>query len=105
MNELVRVIDGKIDVNRDALTFLKEFYKSKARADIMEKEIRAGLLNAMEEVGLKKFMTDGISAIVKEPYTKTTVDSKKLKTEYPDIYEECSKVSQVSSSITLSFEE
>jgi predicted phage-related endonuclease len=36
--------------------------------------------------------------------TRTTLDSKKLKEELPDIYDEYSKISNVSSSISISVE-
>lgn len=105
MNELVSIENGNIVVPTEVVEQIKEFQKVKAKMDIMEKELKEGLKSAMELVGMKKFIINGLCASIKEPYTKTTVDSKKLKTDYPDIYEECSKVSEVSSSITLTFEE
>ena len=47
------------------------------------------------------YITNGLSATLKESYSKTTLDSKRLKEELPEIYEEYSKTSDVASSITL----
>lgn len=105
MNELVKVENNQVVVAEEVIEQIKEFEKQKAKMDIMEKELKAELKNAMELVGMKKFIVNGLCASIKEPYSKTTVDSKKLKSEYPEVYEDCAKVSEVSSSITLSFEE
>jgi len=72
---------------------------------MMEKELKAGLKEAMEQKGIKKFIINGLCANIKEATSRTAIDSKRLKEECPDIYEEYSKTTSVASSITLTFEE
>ena len=64
-------------------------------------EIREKLKLAMEEKGITGYDNDYLSITYVAPYTKTTVDSKLLKEKYEDIYNECSKTSEVKSSIRI----
>lgn len=64
-------------------------------------EIREKLKLAMEEKGITGYDNDYLSIAYVAPYTKTTVDSKLLKEKYEDIYNECSKTSEVKSSIRI----
>jgi len=104
-NELVKVENNQIIVATEVIEQIKEFQKAKAKMDIMEKELKSNLKDAMEKVGLKKFIVNGLCASIKDSSTRTTIDSKRLKDECTDIYEAYSKTTQVSSSISLSFEE
>ncbi len=105
MNELVKIENNQILIPNEVIENLKEFQKAKAKMDIMEKELKEGLKSAMEKVGLKKFIVNGLCASIKDATTRTTVDSKRLREECPDIFEAYSKTTPVSSSITLTFEE
>ena len=64
-------------------------------------EIKEQIKTSMEENDIKKFENDYISITYVAPTTRTTVDSKLLKEKYEDIYKECSKVSDVKSSIRI----
>ena len=64
-------------------------------------EIKEQIKTSMEENDVKKFENDYISITYVAPTTRTTVDSKLLKEKYEDIYKECSKVSDVKSSIRI----
>ena len=55
----------------------------------------------MEENGVKNYENDYISLTYVAPTTRRTVDSKLLKEKYVEIYEECSKISDVKSSIRI----
>lgn len=105
MNELVKIENNEIIVKKGAIEQLKNFYELKAKMDIMEKELKQGLKEVMEEKGVKKFIVNGLCASIKDSTTRTTIDSKKLKEECPDIYKEYSKTTNVASSITLTFSE
>ena len=101
MNELVKVENGKIEVAKEVVEQIKNFQKMKIEMDLKEKELKKNLKEAMETCGIKKWVTDGLCATITEGTTRTTLDSKRLKEELPDIYEEYSKTSNVSSSIKL----
>ena len=105
MNELVKIENNQIIVEKSTIKKLKEFYEMKATMDILEKELRSSLKNAMEQKGIKKFIIDGLCATIKDSSVRTTIDSKKLKEECPDIYKEYSKTTNVASSISLTFSE
>lgn len=56
------------------------------------------------ERGIKSIKGDGLSIIVKDEYTSSRVDSKKLQNAHPDIYNECLKTITNKPSITLKLE-
>lgn len=105
MNEMVKIENNEIVVAEEVIEQIKDFEKAKARVDIMEKELKASLKNAMEIKGIKKFIINGLCATIKEATSRTTIDSKRLKEECPDIYTEYSKTTPVASSITLTFDD
>lgn len=105
MNEMVVIKNNEIIVDATVIEKIKDFKKAKAQMDLVEKELNKSLKEAMEKVGLKKFIVNGLCATIKDGTTRTTVDSNRLKEEAPDIYEEYSKTTPVASSITLTFEE
>lgn len=104
-NEIVKIENNEIIVANEVIEQIIDFQKAKAKMDIMEKELKSSLKEAMEKVGLKKFIVNGLCATIKESTSRTTVDSKRLKEECPDIFEEYSKTTPVASSITLTFED
>jgi predicted phage-related endonuclease len=64
-------------------------------------EIKEQIKISMEQNEVKKYENDYISITYVAPTTRTTVDSKLLKEKYEDIYKECSKISNVKSSIRI----
>lgn len=105
MNEIVKIENNEIIVATEVIEQIKEFQKAKAKMDMMEKELKASLKSAMEQKGIKKFIINGLCANIKDATSRTSIDSKRLKEECPDIYKEYSKTTPVASSITLTFEE
>ncbi len=101
MNEIVKVQNGEITVAEELVKKIVEFNKAKQEMEYQEKLLKDGLMNAMNEVGIKKFIIKGLSATIKDGTVRTTIDSKRLKEECPDIYEAYSKTSEVKPSITL----
>lgn len=86
----------------EVIKVITDINLQKKKLDEQEKLMRKKLLEAMETHGIKKFENEYISFTYVAPTTKTTVDSTKLKKKYPDIAEECSKVSNVSASVRIS---
>lgn len=64
-------------------------------------EIKEQIKNAMEENEIKKYENDYISITYVAPTTRATIDSKLLKEKYENVYKECSKISDVKSSIRI----
>jgi predicted phage-related endonuclease len=105
MEELVKIENGEITVAEEIVNQIIEFNKAKKEIEYQEKLLKEGLMNAMNEVGIKKFIINGLSATIKDGTTRTTIDSKRLKAECPEIYQAYSKTSDVKSSITLTVSE
>ena len=105
MEELVKIENGEITVAEELVNKIIEFNKTKKEMEYQEKLLKDGLMEAMNNLGIKKFIINGLSATIKDGSTRTTIDSKRLKEECPDIYEAYSKTSEVKSSITLSVAE
>ena len=104
-NEIVKVENNEIIVAQEMVNKIIEFNKVKKEMEYQEKLLKDGLMEAMNSVGLKKFFINGLSAVIKDGTTRTTIDSKRLKEECPDIYEAYSKTSEVKPSLTLTVEE
>ena len=103
MNELVKVENGNITIVPEELQRLKQYQEIKLKAEMLEKEIKQQLLIAMENNGIKKWNNDVFNAIYVAETQRTSIDTKRLKEELPDIAEEYSKTSNVKSSVRVSF--
>lgn len=101
MNEVVKIENDKIVVNSEIVSELKGYLKWKEDMDLKEKEFKQALKDKMETLGIEKFCIEGLSAVIRKGTTRTSIDSKRLKEELPDIYEEYSKTTDVNSSIVL----
>lgn len=73
----------------------------KKKIEDQEKEMRAKLLHAMEQYGVKSFETPEVKFVYIAPTTRTTIDSAKLKKEMPDVAAKYSKTSNVSASVKI----
>ena len=105
MNEIVKIEEGKVVVAEEIVNKIIEFNKLKKEMEYQEKLLKDGLMEAMNQVGITKFIVNGLSASIKSGSTRTTIDSKRLKEECPDIYEAYSKETEVKASITLTIAE
>lgn len=101
MTELVKVENGEIVVEPEIVTQIREFEKMKAEMDLKEKELKQALKENMEKYNITTWIADGLCAKYKSATTRKSIDTKRLKEELPDIYEEYLKESNVSSSISL----
>lgn len=73
----------------------------KKKLEEEEKQFKEKLQKAMEDYGIKKFESDVLNITYVAATTSTTIDSPKLKKKYPDIAEECSKVSNKSAYVKV----
>lgn len=103
-NKLVIVKNNEIVVDSDFIERYRNFKKVQLEMDLIEKDFKVQLKSAMEQVGKDKLILDGFSAKIKAGYTTKRFDSTRFKKECPEIYEEYSKDSSVSSSITIDVE-
>lgn len=85
----------------DVLKAITDITVQKKKLDEQEKVMKQKLQEAMETYGVKSFETPEIKFMYVAPTTRTTIDSKKLKADYPDIAEAYSKTSNVSASVRI----
>lgn len=91
--------------NDKAMTIMRniaELDKQKKALEKQDKEVRNALKKTMDEFGIKSFENDILKVTFVEETTRTSIDSAKLKKDYPDIAEKYSKTSKVSASVRIS---
>lgn len=103
--DLVKVEKGQIVVAEELVSKIVSFQKEALKMKMIEDDLKSKIKTAMEENGIdKSFEIGELKVSYRKASTRTTIDSKKLKEDLPDIYEEYSKTSNVSSSISISVE-
>ena len=98
--ELVLADDLKTQVElvEIVLAECEEKYKTaKANAE----KLREQLLQEMERQGIKSYETENIKVTYVAPIDRLSVDSKKLKNEFPQAYTACQKLTQVKASVRI----
>lgn len=83
--QLQNTVDLELLQANDVIKQLKERSES----------VKQDLLNAMTKYDIKSLETERFKITRVNETTKKTIDSKKLKEEYPDVYEKYSKESTV----------
>ena len=101
MKKLVIVRNGKITISEQFITEWVAFQKEAKEMEEKTKEIKEALKNAMEKYNVSKYENEFIKVTYKSASTRITVDSKKLKEDLPGIYEEYSKIINVSSYVNI----
>lgn len=94
------------EFNKDsnAIAIMKQISvinKQKKELEDQEKKVRQALEETMEQYGVKSFDNDILKVTYVAPTTKTTLDSKALKKDLPDVYEKYSKTSNVKASVRI----
>lgn len=79
--------------------------KQKKVAEANAKELRSILLREMKRQGIEKWSTDRFTVSYVCGYERNTVDTAKLKKQYPMVYSDCQKISKVSESIKITEKE
>lgn len=85
----------------DVLKSITDIVVQKKKLEEQEKLMKKKLLQAMEEHGVKSFENTKVKFMYVAPTKRTTIDSKKLKADHPDIAEAYSKTSNVSASVRI----
>ena len=85
----------------DVLKSITDIVVQKKKLEEQEKLMKKKLLQAMEQHGVKSFENAKVKFMYVAPTTRTTIDSKKLKADHPDIAEAYSKTSNVSASVRI----
>lgn len=101
MYELISIDNNSVVLNEKTSLKIAMILKEEIEIKIFKEKLKKELLMAFEETGKKTYEDNNIRIICKKGSIKTTVDSKRLKSERPDIYSEFSKTSESSPSISM----
>ena len=99
--ELVKVENGSIVLAQEVEDTLRAFQVEKAKKEMLEKQLKNALLNAMEENGIKSFKNENVTITYKEATTRKTVDTQALKEQ--GLYDSFVKESPVKSSVVITW--
>lgn len=106
-NETSLVSIAKDLMPKDFVKKYKQMKKLEAEIKEAEDKFKENLIQMFESIPALETNTvalDGLKFTYVSPSTRTSVDSKKLKEEYPEIYTKVTKTSNVKSSIRTSIE-
>lgn len=93
-----------LTMKKDAAAVIKaiaDLTIQKKKLEEKEKEMRAQLVKAMEQYGVKKFESDSVTFTYTAPTVRNSIDSVKLKKELPDVAAKYMKTSNVSASVKI----
>ncbi len=93
-----------ISMKKDAAAVIKaiaDLTIQKKKIEEQEKEMRAQLIKAMEQYGVKKFESGSVTFTYVAPTVRNSIDSVKLKKEQPDVAAKYTKTSNVSASVKI----
>lgn len=101
MNELVKLENGKYGLVKDAVDTITTIENEIKKLKEMQDNYKEQLLKVMEENDILKIEIPELTITRKAPTTRETLDSKALKEDMPEIYDEYVKISNVKGSITI----
>ena len=104
--ELVKYIENtnEIIINEDFIENYKRFQKLKLEMDLKEKEFKEELKEIMEMTGKMNIIVDGFSATYRKGGKRSTIDTKALKNDMPEIIAPYIKETETSPSVVIKFE-
>lgn len=100
--KLPTAIDGQLPAN--LVQAEREIARLELDIKVMterSKELRAGLLELMQANGVKKWEGELITFTRKDGSVRTTLDTAKVKSQYPDVFAACCKESKTSESLMI----
>ena len=104
--ELVKILENtnEIVISENFINDYKEFQKIKLAMELKEKEFKEELKEAMELTGKTEILLNGFSASYRKGSIRTTIDTKRLKAEQPEIAKQYEKTSEASASVVIKCE-
>lgn len=84
---------------------IKTIEDQKKAAEEQAKELRAALMQAMNENGLTTFENERIRLTIKQPYERSSLDNTRLKNDFPQLVEQYTKKTMVKASLVITLKE
>ena len=97
INDKEQLEMAMLDAEKYLIEKEAEYKKAKENAE----SLRDRMLNLMQEQGIKSFESERLKITLVESSERTTIDSTKLKAEYPEIYAKCTKTSITKASVRI----
>ena len=86
---------------KDAEDMIISIENSVKELEAKKDELKSRLYELMVKHNVKKWQSDRLQLVRKLDSTRETLDSTKVKKLYPDVFQECKKVSAVKGSLTI----
>lgn len=83
--------ENQLEIQHKAVAIIKKCEQQMKKAQLELDLVKDELIKAMKENGLQSYKDDEITISIVSSSVKKTVDTKKLKKDFPEIYEKCSK--------------
>ena len=100
-DELITVTGDGAILNPETAGKIADFERVAKEVKKKEDELKKAILAEMESKGIIKLDTDDLTISYVESFTKEALDSKALRDELPDIYDNYVKITPVKSSIRI----
>ena len=101
MTEIIRTADNTLVLTEEVKAQIKSILAKKKEIEKAEKEMKESILKAMEDNGVIKYEADDMLITYVQGTYKEQLDSKKLKAEQEELYNEYTKFVKVSPSVRI----
>ena len=101
MNELIKIKNGTSLLDAEVSNKIAEFERQLKLIKEAEDALKEAIKAEMEARGILQVEADGMTISYVAPTSRETFDSKKFKTDNPDVYDEYVKLTPVKSSIRI----
>ena len=101
MNDLVKLENGKYGLVNDAVVTITTIENEIKRLKEIQDNYKQVLLEKMEEIDVKEIDIPELKITRKLATTRESLDSKRLRAEHPDLYDEYVNITDVKGSITI----
>lgn len=105
MNNLVRLDNGEYSLANDVIVAIMAVENEIKKLKELQDNYKEQLLRDMEENEVLKIDIPELTITRKAPTTRESLDTKLLRAELPDVYDEYVKISDVKGSITIKVKE
>ena len=102
-NKLLKIEDNEIIINEEFKNKLIQFEQLKKEMEYQENLLKTELVEIMPMIGKDEepIIMDGIMISYRKGSTRTSIDTKRIKNERPDIFEEYKKESKINPTVII----
>ena len=101
MNNLIKMENGNAVLNAEISSQIAEFERQVKSIKAQEETLKKAILKAMEDNNIIRPETDDITVSYVASTDRETLDSKSLRNDLPDIYDEYIRITKVKPSIRI----